>query len=186
MILGCVITAVGSLAVLASALAAAPASAATDEQVYRTVDEFVGMAFDQQPPKAEALWVRQDLRDSLVQDFGWQPGLRIRFWQKAGRTVWILDEIGKERPITAGVVVENGAIEQIEVLTFRESRGWEVKYPFFTDQFIKVGLSPRGELNRHIDGITGATLSVRAMKRMARVALRLHDESQQTILASRP
>jgi hypothetical protein len=69
---------------------------------------------------------------------------------------------------------------------FRESRGWEVKYPFFTDQFARIGLTGEGELDRQIDGITGATLSVQAMKRMARVALRLHDESRQTTLARRP
>ena len=185
MILDRVFTALCSVAALAISLALAPVSAHADDQVYQTVDEFVAAAFDSEPPPAEALWVDQTLRESLVRDFGWQPGLRIRFWQKAGRTAWILDEIGKERPITAGVVVENGAIDRMEVLTFRESRGWEVKYPFFTDQFIRVELSPQGELNRHIDGITGATLSVRAMKRMARVALRLHDESQQTLLARR-
>ncbi len=185
MILGRVFS-IAAPVMLAAALAIVPASAAADEQVYQTLDEFVSSAFDGQPPPAEALWVGEELRESLVRQFGWRPGLRVRFWQKAGRTAWILDEIGKERPITAGVVVENGAIEQIEVLIFRESRGWEVKYPFFTDQFTRVGLSPKGELNRQIDGITGATLSVRAMKRMARVALRLHDESQQTILARRP
>jgi hypothetical protein len=182
MILGRVFTAVAGL--LLVGLAALPAGA--DEQVYRPLDEFVSLAFDGNPPPAEALWVGPELRETLVRDFGWRPGLRIRFWQRTGRTAWILDEIGKERPITAGVVVEAGTIERMEVLTFRESRGWEIKYPFFTDQFIRIGLSPHGELDRQIDGITGATLSVRAMKRMARVALRLHDESQQTILARRP
>lgn len=182
MILGRVFTAVGGLGLVC--LVALPAGA--DEQVYRPLDEFVSLAFDGNPPPAEALWVGPELRETLVRDFGWRPGLRIRFWQRTGRTAWILDEIGKERPITAGVVVEAGAIERMEVLTFRESRGWEVRYPFFTDQFIRIGLSPQGELDRQIDGITGATLSVRAMKRMARVALRLHDESQQTILARRP
>ena len=74
-------------------------------------------------------------------------------------------------------------IQNVQVLMFRESRGWEIKYPFFTEQFVSVALSDTDELNRHIDGITGATMSVRAMKRMARVALKLHAETQATTLA---
>jgi hypothetical protein len=159
---------------------------AADERIYRSTDEFIAAAFNHAPPPARALWIEPTLREKLTRDFGWHPGLRVRYWQEGGRTAWILDEIGKEKPITAGVIVTDGSIEQIEVLVFRESRGWEIKYPFFTDQFVRATLSSSGDLNHHIDGITGATLSVSAMKRMARVALRLHDETQQTTLARRP
>lgn len=159
---------------------------AADEKIYRSTDEFIAAAFDQAPPPARALWIDPALRDQLTADFGWHPGLRVRYWQTGERTAWILDEIGKDKPITAGVIVSDGFIEQIQVLVFRESRGWEIKYPFFTDQFVRATLSSGGDLNHHIDGITGATLSVSAMKRMARVALRLHDETQQTTLARRP
>jgi len=173
-----------------AALVAAQAAWGGNEQVYRLTDEFIATAFDGSPPPAQALWLQPALREELSKDFGWSAGLRVRFWQdpegRANRTVWILDEIGKEKPITAGVVVNDGVIERIEVLVFRESRGWEVKYPFFTDQFASAALSERGQLSRRIDGITGATLSVRAMKRMARVALKLHDETRQTTLARRP
>ena len=111
--------------------------------------------------------------------------MRVRYWQAGSRTAWILEEIGKDKPITAGFVVEDGHIDTVEVLVFRESRGWEVKYPFFTRQFRDVRLGDRGELNRQVDGITGATLSVRAMTRMARVALLLDDHvrSSSTTLA---
>jgi hypothetical protein len=102
--------------------------------------------------------------------------LRLKYWEKAGRTAWILEEIGKERPITAGIVVNDSKIESINVLVFRESRGWEVRYPFFTDQFSDATLKEDKQLDRHIDGISGATLSVNAMKKMARLALLLHQE----------
>ncbi|MCV6604514.1 MAG: FMN-binding protein, partial [Porticoccaceae bacterium] len=67
-------------------------------------------------------------------------------------------------------------IEQVKILEFRESRGWEVRYPFFTKQFIGVGLAhkKRYRLDSHIDGITGATLSVRAVKKVATLALFFH------------
>jgi hypothetical protein len=60
------------------------------------------------------------------------------------------------------------------VLAFRESRGWEIRYPFFTDQFSGLTLAPDGYLSKPIDGITGATLSVRAVERVTRLALWLN------------
>ncbi len=104
--------------------------------------------------------------------------LRLRYWGRDGRTAWILDEIGKEEPITTGIVVNGRAIEEVKVLIFRESRGWEVRHPFFTDQFKGARLGHDDQLDRHIDGISGATLSVRALKRLARVALFLHQHAE--------
>jgi hypothetical protein len=71
-------------------------------------------------------------------------------------------------------VVSGGRLERIKVLVFRESRGWEVRHPFFTDQFRETGLTGDLDLDRDIDGISGATLSVRALKKLSRLALYLH------------
>ena len=66
----------------------------------------------------------------------------------------------------------NGKIKTAKVLEFREIRGWEIKYPAFTRQFI--GASLRGyDLDRSIDGVSGATLSVWAMTAVAKLALYL-------------
>jgi hypothetical protein len=75
--------------------------------------------------------------------------------------------IGKEEPIAFGVAVEGRAVAQLRVLAFHESRGWEIRQPFFTDQFNGVRLVSGPRLNRGVDGITGATLSVRAAERAA-------------------
>ena len=92
------------------------------------------------------------------------------------RTAWVIDEIGKERPITIGVVVADGRIESVDVLAFRESRGGEVRYPFFTKQYKNLGLKDGDRLDGHVDGITGATLSVWAVTKVSRLALVLHSE----------
>ena len=81
----------------------------------------------------------------------------------------------KDEPITIGVAVEDRQIKLVRVLEFREIRGWEVRYPFFTDQFTGAKLDQRKKINQRIDGITGATLSVRAVTRIAQVALYLHE-----------
>jgi hypothetical protein len=75
--------------------------------------------------------------------------------------------------------VNENALESIRVLAFRESRGWEVRYPFFTDQFSGIQLTPDRQLDRTVDGISGATLSVRALKKLARLALYLHQQTEQ-------
>jgi hypothetical protein len=85
--------------------------------------------------------------------------------------VWILEEVGKEEPITAGFVVADGRIDHVRVLVYRESRGGEVRYPAFLKQFKSSKLAQDNTLDGSIDGIAGATLSVGAMERMARLAL---------------
>jgi hypothetical protein len=141
---------------------------------YLTDGEFLELAFGADPPQAEILWMTQEHREPLERSLGHRyRSLRMRYWQEGDRTAWILDEIGKELPITIGVVVDGGAISEVRILEFREIRGWEVRYPFFTDQFRGAELAG-GELGADIDGITGATLSVGAVKRVATAALYLH------------
>ncbi|HSI95212.1 MAG: FMN-binding protein, partial [Methylophilaceae bacterium] len=105
--------------------------------------------------------------------------LRQRYWKSSGKTVWVLEEIGKEEPITAGFVVANGKILQARVLIYRESRGGEIRFPAFLKQYEGVALDTEQQLDRNIDGISGATLSVRAMGRMARLALYFDNLSQE-------
>lgn len=148
------------------------------EGVDQAPEAFINEVFSGMPPPSEALWITRSLREPITQILGHPPdALRIRYWGKNHRTAWILDEIGKERPITAGLVVDNGRLETVKVLAFRESRGWEVRYPFFTDQFKGVSLMGDNELDQLIDGISGATLSVRALKKLARLALFLHNQT---------
>jgi hypothetical protein len=135
-------------------------------------DEFLGIAFGGEQPQMHSMWLTEDTREAAKAAVGWVPkSLRLRYWRVGARTAWILEDIGKDKPITIGVAVANERIERVEVLAFRESRGWEIRYPFFTDQFQGLGLAADGYLSKHIDGITGATLSVRAMERVARLAL---------------
>ena len=144
---------------------------------YQEPEEFIQEVFSGDAPKVSKIWIKKDLKVKIHEIMGHDLSvLRLKYWEKEGRTAWILEEIGKERPITAGIVINNGKIERINVLTFRESRGWEIRYPFFTDQFSDATLKEDKQLDRKIDGISGATLSVKAMTKMARLALLLNHE----------
>lgn len=152
--------------------------AASGPQVYMDADTFVSNAFPEGLPQVQTVWPKGALRADLERVLGHRPALRFKYWGADGKTVWILDEIGKDRPITAGVVINQGKIEDVQVLVFRETRGWEVKHDFFTRQFANLWLSD-DNLSGRIDNITGATLSVKAMKRMAIAALKLHEHTSQ-------
>lgn len=145
------------------------------EDVYLAPEAFLAEVFGGAPPKAAKLWLTASHRDAIEEILGHGLGvLRIGYWRAGERTAWILEEIGKVKPITTGLAVDDGAIERIRVLIYRESRGWEVRHDFFTAQFVGARLDGRLRLDRGIDGISGATLSVRALTGLARLALYLH------------
>lgn len=142
---------------------------------YQTPADFVHNSFESNPPQPRVLWLDDDLRQQVEEILAHKySARRIRYWKKDRRSVWVLEEIGKKKPITIGIVIEDDKISQLKVLVFRETRGWEVKYPFFTQQFIDRHLNTENKLDRHIDGISGATLSVRALTKLARIALLLN------------
>jgi len=142
--------------------------------VYQEPADFVNQVFDNNPPKVQVLWLNKELKKQIVEILDHKyKGLRIRYWQQGHKTVWILDEVGKEKPITTGFVINNGQIELVKVLVFRESRGWEVRHDFFTDQYKQAKLNKDHRLNQSIDNVSGATLSVRAVTKLARIALLL-------------
>lgn len=170
------------LFLLLLALGLLPATAGAGG-VYQEPDAFIAQVFDGQPPKARVLWLDKALKNQLADILG-HPyrGMRVRYWQKGARSAWILEEIGKEKPITTGIVVNRGKIERVKVLVFRESRGWEVRHDFFTNQFKQAELEEGLRLSKHIDNISGATLSVRALRKLATVALLLDARVQRKAL----
>jgi hypothetical protein len=148
------------------------------EQVYLTEEGFLAEAFAGQVPEPGSIWLVRERREAVTRILGHEPEyLRLRYWRRGTRSAWILEEIGKSRPITAGFVVEDGRIEKVAVLVYRESRGGEVRHDFFTRQFEGAGLRENGGLDREIDSIVGATLSVNGIERLARLSLYLHLET---------
>ncbi|NOX08680.1 MAG: FMN-binding protein [Gammaproteobacteria bacterium] len=147
------------------------------DEVYQKPRDFIKEVFAGVSPLSHTLWVTKDRRQTVEEILGERPrSLRVRFWEYGARSAWILDATGKDHPITAGIVVNQGKIERVKILIFRESRGWEVRHAFFTDQFIDAKITKEHVLTKDIDGISGATLSVRAVTAMARLALYYSNE----------
>ena len=160
--------------VLCSVILASIVGVLHAEQVYQKPEEFLSHAFGAKP-ETRHLILKGDLAADVKSILGHRYGkLRVPYWQQDCRSVWILEEIGKERPITTGFVVSPQGLEKVKVLVFRESRGWEVKHDYFSRQFTHAKLNSH-KLDRRIDNISGATLSVRAVTNISRMALLLHN-----------
>lgn len=142
------------------------------KNVFQEPEAFISQAFNAPAPKAKVFWIDDEAQSVIEEILAHRfKKMRLRYWQQESETVWILEEIGKESPITVGVHVKDKAIAQTKVLVYRESRGDEVRHDFFTDQFKSAKLKDDLKLDQHIDGITGATLSVRALTKLSRIAL---------------
>lgn len=83
--------------------------------------------------------------------------------------------IGKHQPITFLVSLNpEGSIRRTKVLAYRESVGGEIQNSKFLDQFKAKSLKDPFCIGRDIDGITGATLSVRATAAASKKAVLLY------------
>ncbi|MFP5441425.1 MAG: FMN-binding protein [Gammaproteobacteria bacterium] len=150
---------------------------ATSARAEVPAERFLAEAFGTMPAQ-QMLWLTPPLKEraAKILDHAY-AGMRVKYWRAGRRTAWILDEIGKEQPITVGILVDDGRIGRVEILAFRESRGGEVRHGFFTRQFVDARLQAGDRLDRKVDGITGATLSVWAVTRVSRLALVFHEEA---------
>ena len=145
--------------------------------VYQTPKAFISASLGENSA-VKMLWLTKEDKAVIAEILSHKFNrMRIRYWQQGNDSVWILDEVGKEKPITVGVHIKENQIMSLKVLTFRESRGDEVKHDFFTRQFDGARLVEENNLNQHIDGITGATMSVRALTKVAKLSLWLNKKA---------
>lgn len=158
------------------------ATIAYADTTYQSPDDFAREAIPQdaaQPPlKPSVLWLDKSIQDDISKILGHTyPQARLRYWRKDNTSVWILEEIGKEYPITAGFIISDDQILRAQVLIYRETRGMEIHLPAFLNQF-KGNKLDKDKLTQKVDGISGATMSVNAMVKMAQVALLLNRKAQ--------
>ena len=148
------------------------------ERVYNKTGDYVKSFFGGDTPKKYTVWVIGDLRDDINQVINGADStpVRYRYWRKDARTLWVLDSVARTMPITAGVVGENDKIVDISVLIYRETRGHEIQNRVHRAQYYDAAITERNTLDKPINGISGSTLSVNSLKRMARIALLLHND----------
>ncbi|MCW8870596.1 MAG: FMN-binding protein [Proteobacteria bacterium] len=148
-------------------------SNAYTEGEQQKIQAFLTQVFPDKIPLAKRLWLSAEYKTQLQQRLGQAPNkLSYRYWQDEDTVVWLLDEIGKERNITTAVVMKNNQVADVKVVIYRESKGGEVQIPWFTAQF--QGVTSLDNWQKDIDSISGATLSVNALKKQVTMALALN------------
>lgn len=101
------------------------------------------------------------------------------FWvgEREGQVIGyatVLNVIGKEQPITFMVAVASeGVVRGVQVLTYRESQGSEIRSRRFLGQFVGKTLAAPLKLGRDVHGISGASLSSRSTTYAVKKALAL-------------
>jgi len=129
------------------------------------------------PPIKKKIWLLADTKTTVADILGHPyKQMRVSYWidpAQPSKSVWLLHKIGKERYIDVAITIDNNTIQKLRILAFRESRGWEVKLPFFTKQFDQNKLTEDLKLTNRVDNISGATLSWHAVTKLARMALYL-------------
>lgn len=144
-------------------------------KTFQTPEVFLAEVFKNNVPAPKMLILDSNDQREIAAVFNRSfPQQRVRYWEDGERTVWIFDDIGKEGyvPTTSGFVINNGVVDSAKVLVYRESRGEQVAEPSFLNQINGSKAAGNG-LDKPVDNITGATLSVNMMKRMARTAITL-------------
>ena len=141
-----------------------------DVQVYLTKKQALEIAFPGvDRVDREKKWLTDEQREKIgniahrkVED------KRITYYvgKKGGKPTgyMVIDNvIGKSFPITFMVVLNvDGTVRDVEIMVYREPRGWEVRYKSFLDQYL--GRNAESDF-REIHSITGATLSVNGVTR---------------------
>ena len=141
---------------------------------------FLDKIFKDNMPEKQRIILKSNNMDQMKKIMGHKYKKRIfSFWKNDNNQVWILNSIGKYKPITAGFVIDNCRIKSSHVITYREQHGYEIKFPSFLLQFTNAEIDSSIDLNVKIDNISAATLSVNSMKRMARAALLLNKLSNE-------
>ena len=147
-----------------------------DLQVYLTKKQALKIAF----PGADSIekerkWLTDEQKKAIRQiSFVEITENRFTFYvgKKDGKPMgyMLIDHIvGKSFPITFMTVLNvDGTVRDVEILVYREPRGWEVRFPSFMSQFF--GLNAQSDF-RKINSITGATLSVRAITKGVKKAV---------------
>jgi hypothetical protein len=84
----------------------------------------------------------------------------LKVWKAASGWFFVDEVVGKHEFITYALALhEDGSIKQIEIMDYRETRGYEVRTPGWRKQFVGKTLHDPLQLNQDIGNISGATLS---------------------------
>ena len=152
--------------VLAASVLAAAAPTSAFAVDYLSADQAAKLMF----PDADAFEVRSVTLDAVQMQQLEAQGVRarsanwaVRVARHAGATLGFVvtdDVVGKVELISYAVgIALDGTVKQIEILSYRESHGFEIRLPAWRKQFVGKGTASPLRIGDDISNISGATLS---------------------------
>lgn len=102
------------------------------------------------------------------------PYLEVRNDKGVLGTIFMLDVVGQSQPIAFAVgVTSDGALQDVQVMIYREPQGEAIQEKRFRKQFVGKRLTDPIALGKDIDAISSATISSRSAAFAARKGLAL-------------
>jgi len=178
LVLGALVVLVGAPPLRADNMTASP-DGPEAVRIYFTEGEALVKVFGKDAQVAAEDWVPdEDQRERIESALGrrlTETGFVFHRGRQGERDLgWaiVLEEKGRFKPITFMVQVkQDGEVGMVLVMVYRESRGDGVKRQRFLKQFRDRDVDDTLRLNRNIVGVSGATLSSRALTAGVRKAL---------------
>lgn len=144
-------------------------SAWAGEIVHETREQVLARFFAGSAKIGHAKFTLDDADAAAFRErLGYDPPRRdyILYFAEGGDAAgWALidNEMGKHRPMTFAVHVGDGAVREVALMVYREDVGGQVREKPFVRQFAGKTSAEPIRLGADIDGISGATISSRAM-----------------------
>jgi hypothetical protein len=129
---------------------------AAQKAIYPQADAFQEIVLQQSPAQLQAI---------LAQAGGQPPHGTIRIWRATSQGtlvghVFVDEVIGRQSLITYALGIDaDGNIRDLEIMSYRESHGGEVRNPAWRAQFAKRSSLDQLRFRTDIKNISGATLS---------------------------
>ena len=155
-------------------LATIPTSAFSEEIADKNRFLMSGLDVKELPGHSYII-INEDIQDNIkkiLKDTYHLP--IIKYWKAGNKVGFVLEAIGKHEFITTGYIVENNKIIDAKVLVYRENYGYEIEHDYFLDQIRGNSVKKNGKLVKSIANISGATLSVKAMRKLSKLSLYLY------------
>lgn len=165
---------VRALVCFAVVLAAAPLPC--QAKVFLTQEEALKLAFPAGVHPERQTAFLTDAQTSEVEKASGQPAASrvVTYYRGGGLTAWFDTHVVRTLPETVMVVVDaGGGIARVDILSFSEPEEYKPR-PKWMEQLQGRRLSEDLSLRRGIRGISGATLSARAIVSATRRVLALH------------
>jgi Na+-translocating ferredoxin:NAD+ oxidoreductase RnfG subunit len=121
--------------------------------------------------------VPADVREAMRARSGvYEPFNEQRIWKAAGGGFFVVDAVvGKHERITYAAAIDaGGAVRGIEILTYNESYGYEVRDAGWRAQFRGKTAASALQVGGDIRNVTGATLSCKHITQGVKRLLVLH------------